>query len=60
MPSFWRTLAGTEIWPCAVSLEWAIAMRRHYHGNGQVKSGPLDEGSTHFLVAQGGIAAFPR
>jgi hypothetical protein len=26
MPSFWRTLAGTEIWPCAVSRECANGM----------------------------------
>jgi hypothetical protein len=33
MPSFRRTSAGTEICPCAVTLEWAIATLIHYHGN---------------------------
>src|SRR5262245_522949 len=32
-PSFWRTFAGTEIWPCAVSFECASAMEEYYHGN---------------------------
>src|ERR1035437_2272870 len=33
MPSFRRTPAGTEICPCAVTLERASAMPFHYHGN---------------------------
>lgn len=33
IPSFLRTWAGTEICPCAVTLECASAMQTHYHGN---------------------------
>ena len=33
MPSLRRTSAGTEICPCAVTLECASAMAIYYHGN---------------------------
>ena len=33
MPSLRRTLAGTEIRPCAVTFERAIAMKPHYRAN---------------------------
>jgi hypothetical protein len=33
MPSFLRTSAGTEIWPCTVTLDCPIAMEIHYPGN---------------------------
>lgn len=33
MPSFLRTSTGTEIWPCAVTLDCAIAMGEDYPGN---------------------------
>jgi hypothetical protein len=34
MPSFLRTSAGTEIWPCAVTLDCGIDIILHYQGNG--------------------------
>ena len=33
MPSFFLTSAGTEIWPCIVSFDFASIMMTHYHGN---------------------------
>jgi hypothetical protein len=33
MPSFLRTSAGTEIWPCAVTFDSGIDMPIHYQGN---------------------------
>src|SRR5437870_4039711 len=33
-PSFRRTSIGTEIWPCAVTFECAIAIPIYYQGNG--------------------------
>ena len=36
MPSFLRTSAGTEIWPCAVTLDCGIVMATHYQGNGRL------------------------
>jgi len=38
MPSFLRTSAGTEIWPCAVTFDCAIAMTVHYPGNVQLST----------------------
>ncbi len=33
MPKSFRTSAGTEICPCTVTLDLAIAISSHYHGN---------------------------
>jgi hypothetical protein len=34
-PSLRRTSAGTEVWPCAVTLDRAIGMRLYSKGNGE-------------------------
>ena len=39
-PSLRRTSAGTEICPCAVTLDCAIAMSLYYQGNGSMRRGP--------------------
>src|SRR6478672_5315888 len=40
MPSFRRTSIGTEIWPCAVTFECAIAIPIYYQGNGALLCNP--------------------
>ncbi len=44
MPSFLRTSAGTEIWPCAVTLDCPIAMNIHYPGNEECVNSALGQG----------------
>src|SRR5271167_520199 len=64
MPSLRRTSAGTEICPCAVTLERANAMPTYYHGNGLKIAGqrrahaahtssPTPEPSTLLLLGSG-------
>jgi hypothetical protein len=40
MPSLLRTSAGTEIWPCAVTLDCGFDTQEHYHGNANSSKTP--------------------
>jgi hypothetical protein len=51
MPSFLRTSAGTEICPCAVTLDFAMGIGLHYPGNACMSR--LSEIASQELLVQG-------